>query len=382
MNDKVQKRILELKNNIENVFNLWTKLKVLDIQKIEKEYMIDLIDEEGYKYYVRYSVIKVAERRNSPLHKFFRNNIHTRENIINYLLLHNKNFTLVSEEVINATEDLIWFCPIHGNFNTTWNEVKNDNGCSDCGRIKSAESRRNSFDYVNSKFEENDLVLMTDTYINNEENLPFICNKHKENGIQYISFGNLITGRDCKICSKERVIKNQTKSHEQFLQEVNNIHGDKYIVIGQYVGCKDHIEVYCNKCKESFWIAPSHLLEGHGCSNCNKSLGENEIEQLLLKNKVSFIKQHKFDDCKGIKRKLPFDFATFNNNNLKCLIEYNGIQHYKAVEIFGGQKQLEKQQYYDKIKFDYCKNNNIKLIVIPYWEFKNIESILISEGVI
>jgi len=387
MNNKTKEKFLEYKNNIENVFDLWTKLKVLNIEKIDKEYMIDLIDSEGYKYYIRYGGIKVAKRRNSPLHKFFRNNIYTRDNIINYLKLNSKDFTLVSEEVNNATEDLIWNCPIHGNFNLCWNEVKNGTNCPKCGRIQAGVSRRNKIEYVKSKFEENDLILMTDIYLNNEENLPFICNKHKDKGIQHISFGNLITGGGCKICSKERQIKNLTKSHEQFLQEVKIIHGDKYVVIGQYVGCKDHIEVYCNKCKESFWIAPSHLLEGHGCSNCNKSLGENEIEQLLILYNANFIKQYKFDDCRGIKRKLPFDFAIFkddykNDDNLTFLIEYNGIQHYKAVEIFGGQKQLEKQQYYDKIKKDYCENNNIKLIVIPYWEFKNIKNILINEGVL
>ena len=33
----------------------------------------------------------------------------------------------------------------------------------------------------------------------------------------------------------------------------------------------------------------------------------------------------------------------------------------------------------DKIKSDYCKNNNIKLVIIPYWDFDNIEQILTKE---
>ena len=37
------------------------------------------------------------------------------------------------------------------------------------------------------------------------------------------------------------------------------------------------------------------------------------------------------------------------------------------------------QHYIDNIKTQYCQQNNIKLIRIPYWEFKNIENILIKE---
>jgi hypothetical protein len=60
-------------------------------------------------------------------------------------------------------------------------------------------------------------------------------------------------------------------------------------------------------------------------------------------------------------------------------IEYQGEQHYKAVEFFGGKDQFKTQQKLDKIKRDYCKNNNIKLLEIPYWDFNNIEQILLKE---
>jgi hypothetical protein len=33
-------------------------------------------------------------------------------------------------------------------------------------------------------------------------------------------------------------------------------------------------------------------------------------------------------------------------------------------------------QKHDKIKKEYCVMNDIKFIEIPYWDFKNIESIL------
>lgn len=367
----------EIRDNIENVFCDWMCLKVIKIELLNKEYIIDLIDNEGYKYQVKYGVVYRSRNRNLKLNKFFRNNIYTINNINNYLILNDKPFYLVSKEFTKATDDLIWNCPIHGDFSMCWNCIKNGQGCPICGRIKANISRRNTIEYVTSKFKENDLILMTDIYNNNEQKLPFICNKHINEGIQHKSFGDLISGKGCIYCSKERWIKSQTKSHDKFLEEVKAIHGDKYIIIGKYVGCKEHVEVYCNNCKEPFWITPNHLLKGHGCGNCNKSLGENIIEQILLSKKLNFIKQYKFDDCIGLKRKLPFDFAIFDDdNNLKYLIEYNGIQHYKPVEIFGGIEAFKKQCVNDQIKFDYCKMSNINLIIIPHWDFKNIEIIL------
>ena len=65
--------------------------------------------------------------------------------------------------------------------------------------------------------------------------------------------------------------------------------------------------------------------------------------------------------------------------NEELLIEYDGIQHYEAVEIFGGIPAFKKRQKRDQIKNQYCKDNNIKLIRIPYWDYDNIETILEKE---
>ena len=66
-------------------------------------------------------------------------------------------------------------------------------------------------------------------------------------------------------------------------------------------------------------------------------------------------------------------------------VEYNGIQHYNYIPFFHDDNNtLEYQQHKDKIKIDFCKNNNIKLLIIKYNEnlsinnLKNILAELIS----
>ena len=63
---------------------------------------------------------------------------------------------------------------------------------------------------------------------------------------------------------------------------------------------------------------------------------------------------------------------------LNLCIEYDGRQHFEPVEFFGGKEQFKIQKINDKLKDTYCRNNNIDLLRIPYWEFDNIDEILDS----
>lgn len=53
---------------------------------------------------------------------------------------------------------------------------------------------------------------------------------------------------------------------------------------------------------------------------------------------------------------------------MKYCIEFDGIQHFKPVEFFGGEVGLEGVQRRDNIKTAYCKSKGIKLLRIRYDE--------------
>lgn len=54
--------------------------------------------------------------------------------------------------------------------------------------------------------------------------------------------------------------------------------------------------------------------------------------------------------------------------DLNIGLEYQGIQHFQAVEHWGGQKQLRKQQEHDARKKRLCKELGVKLVCINYDE--------------
>ena len=70
---------------------------------------------------------------------------------------------------------------------------------------------------------------------------------------------------------------------------------------------------------------------------------------------------------------MEFDFKLEDENGKIILIEYDGEFHYSSIY---GKEKLEVQQIRDKIKDEYCKNNDIDLYRISYKDFDNIETIL------
>ena len=67
---------------------------------------------------------------------------------------------------------------------------------------------------------------------------------------------------------------------------------------------------------------------------------------------------------------MPFDFYLPDYNT--C-IEYDGEQHFHTpnnkTSTYFTKEKIDEIQYRDSIKNQYCKDNNIKLIRIPYTDY-------------
>ena len=64
----------------------------------------------------------------------------------------------------------------------------------------------------------------------------------------------------------------------------------------------------------------------------------------------------------------------------KILIEYNGKQHYEFHKLFHkNYHDFLIQKHHDWLKRKFAKNNEYKLLIIPYWDCKIIEEILNKE---
>ena len=145
---------------------------------------------------------------------------------------------------------------------------------------------------------------------------------------------------------------------------------------------KNHRQHWICKCEcGNKVLVSSRLLLLHQKQSCGclSSAAEHQFAQYLIKNNYKFQQQYTFEECKD-KRKLPFDFAIFNNESLMMLVELNGEQHYAPFTYCGENKEIKQKNFQDRIKKDkikvaYCEENNIPLLIIKYSDFKRMEEL-------
>lgn len=103
------------------------------------------------------------------------------------------------------------------------------------------------------------------------------------------------------------------------------------------------------------------------------SKGEEKIASLLRRAGIEFEREKTFSNLKhGLFR---FDFFLPNVEGGKCIIEFNGEQHYHFVsKFYKTQVEWRKAKEHDRRKISYCLANNIRIYVIPFWEIEGISN--------
>lgn len=189
--------------------------------------------------------------------------------------------------------------------------------------------------------------------------LKIICPIHGE---QEMLPHHHIKGYGCGKCGREQInISNGKKlSQEQFLEKVSNLKGLDFSN-SIYKNKRSNIIVKCLIHGE-YTTKAEVLLKGCGCPKCKSSKGEDKIELWLLSNNISYQQQKKFEGCKYVKS-LQFDFFLPEFN---ICIEYDGEQHFRPIEFFGGIESFKNLVLKDELKNLYCQENNLSLLRISY----------------
>lgn len=124
-------------------------------------------------------------------------------------------------------------------------------------------------------------------------------------------------------------------------------------------------------CGNQITVLSSNLRSGHttSCGCERRSHGELAIAKILTNNNIPFEQEvAMFKFANGTNAR--FDFYI----DKKYLIEYDGETHYQYnLHGWHNKKQLEAQQERDIIKNQWCKDNNILLIRIPYTHLKELK---------
>lgn len=265
-------------------------------------------------------------------------------------------YQLTSTEYKNNSTKLKMICDKGHECEISFANFKNKGRrCSKC-----YGNKKLTYKEVKEEFEKEGYKLISEEYNNANEKLKVRCpNNHKWE----VAWGKFQSGRRCPYCSGKFI------NHQVAKEFIENC-GYKILEGIVNIGT-DRIKLSCphNHVYETTF---NNFKSGRRCPQCNQSKGENAIINILAKYDIKNNPQHIFDDCKFY-RVLPFDFYLPNYN---IAIEYDGEFHYNMLMGFD---EFVNGKIRDTIKTNYCKENNIQLIRIPYWEFDNIEKILIKE---
>lgn len=263
---------------------------------------------------------------------------------------------------------VILTCKIHGDFEVIPNKhLSQKAGCQKCGKQRIIDSKlkgMDSFIEDAKKIHGERYDYSKSSFTVRRDKITIIC---KEHGEFKQTAANHVRGQGCPTCSKnERGIKIR-KSEKDFFDDCNYIHNKKYNYSKTtYQGMNSIIEPICPVHGSFKVLAIKHYHRNQGCPHCSdeqlKSRPIIEMEQYLNDNNIIFISEYRIKECRNV-LELPFDIYI---PSLNLCVEYDGIQHYKPIEFFGGEEGYQKQVQNDKIKNEYCDNNNINLLRINY----------------
>lgn len=242
--------------------------------------------------------------------------------------------------IANRLPEYIKFGTVEGNFyytNTGWNSKKH------------RESG-----YKGGLIEQHDIVTLEGcpeivTGMFRCEKIGLVSLKGGPKKVQgdYIAKGNKLVTLDCieLEIGGDFNISNNELTDESFEYAQQN-----FIVNGRYIKKHNKFDKYAKN---------------------EMSCLEYEINQFLIKNKINFVFQKKFSWLG--KQSLDFYLPDYN-----IAIECQGLQHFQAVDFFGGYEMFACNKERDDRKRKFCENNGITILYYsnlgleyPYEVFEN-----------
>lgn len=268
---------------------------------------------------------------------------------------------------ISMDEKIVICCNKHGDFvQTVRNHIHLKHGCPKCAN----ERMSSRFSYNRDDFVKKASIIHKNIYNydrviykTSHDNVKIVCDKHGEFEQRP---DHHLSGSNCPKCM------GKYKTTDEFVDASNDIHDGIY----SYDKCeyKNSRAKVIITCKEhgDFAQTPNNHLLGKGCPACISSKGETKIRKWLDNKNIQYKQEMSFPKCKFIGL-LYYDFYI---EKLNVLIEFDGKQHFEAVDYFGGVEQFELTKHKDELKNRFAKDNDITLLRIPYTEYHNISSIL------
>lgn len=237
-------------------------------------------------------IIKILPKyrvKNKKQHRTGGRQKKTPEQYIEELKIKNPNVVAV-ENYIGVNTKIKHKCSIH---NIIWeitpHNALNGQGCKKCKIEKYHNSRVKDTDlYISQVQSVSPHIIVKESYIDAKTPILHECTIHKIKW--YATPDNILTGKSCKLCGKEKTIKGETLTNGEYLERVTKCNPNVQ-PLESYINMKTHILHLYKLCGHITKVAPLNILQGNGCRQCvGKTIGlaiMNTHEEFI--NRVSLI---------------------------------------------------------------------------------------------
>lgn len=266
----------------------------------------------------------------------------------------------LSDKYIGYLKNLKWKCAKGHIWETNPSNILNNSWCQRCAfdkKMLRIEDLKRIAQNKNGK-------LLSRKYKGATYKYKWQCNKGHTWYAVYppIKFDNCW----CPKCDTMKTIEN--------CKTIAKLRNGRCINPENYINNRNKLKWECKN--EHQWDAsPSHIQEGRWCPYCIENKSENKCREIFESIfKTNFYKTR----FKEMRKQKPLELDGYSQLNIA--FEYNGKQHYEFVPYIHKTKdKFIIQQKRDKIKYKWCKDNNIDLFIIPYTvKYNQLENYIIN----
>lgn len=245
-----------------------------------------------------------------------------------------------------------WRCQYGHEWLARYGSIKSGYGCPICSR-----NRIKTIEDYHDMAREIGYTFAGDLPKNTKTKADWIC---ASGHVWITSFNSIKNGSRCSHCSGNARLSTQ---------DYHDMAAERGFTFVGHVVSSVGVPVTWRCSNGHTWDAAYYNIKsGRGCPRCSftiiESNGEKAVADALIWLGIEFEREKRFDDCRD-KRPLPFDFY-FEHNGIKYLCEYNGAQHYRPIDRFGGEDSYNDMVRRDRIKSDWAIRNGYTLIIIDY----------------
>ena len=280
---------------------------------------------------------------------------------------HNDKYDYSKTVFTYMLEKIIIICPIHGEFEqVAAAHVTTGKGCAKCGFQKLSDTKNMGseaflekaiskhglrYDYSNVK------------YVNYMTPVEIICSDH--GSFMQKPSKHIDREHGCPKCGRIKLWDSRGRvDNDIFISKAREVHGNKYYYSKvEYVSAKDKVIIICNEHGEFSMNPNKHLSAKQGCPVC---ASKSYVKENILKEHLI----NRFSSCTVDYQCRPDWLGAMSLDNLlveyNIAVEYHGQQHFKPIELFGGEDSFISQRERDIKKYDLCVENGVKLFYFTY----------------